>query len=383
MMMSVYAMFVGGVLLGALLSLGRKLNDGAPAALGMALLLPLCFVMKIEAAVVGMLSIMIGSVPLSTGLMTRHGNERGTLFDVAVSLLLIWLIMPHLSRFAASLNGTETLALGAFIAAAAVRESSGLPRGAACVALGMMISFIGIDLGSGAQRYSFWIDELYGGVDFSVAALGLCCVGEIMFRLVDNSDKSPDEPPAPVGGVAREIGALVPALAFGMPYTLPTVILAGMFAMYGQSLPGYLASYDEMLRLALMAVAGAAMFRVLLVDGAARKLLQKFGSHELTGERVTRALMPAYMTAAFVGAYMLNYRVFDMFLLFLFGVLGCVMRMRGFSAGLLLMGMVMGPKMEQAFRAPLEPTWFVGVCVLLLAALFTLKRFGRKAPNTP
>ena len=47
-----------------------------------------------------------------------------------------------------------------------------LPRGLFALALGLGLAMIGIDLQTGENRLTFGVEELYGGIDVALGAVG-------------------------------------------------------------------------------------------------------------------------------------------------------------------------------------------------------------------
>src|SRR3546814_14889678 len=63
-----------------------------------------------------------------------------------------------------------------------------------------------------------------------------------------------------------------------------------------------------------------------------------------------RFLFPAIMAFSVVGIYSTNNRPFDLFLLVIFGVLGVIWRILECSPVPLMLGLVLGPMMEENLR---------------------------------
>ncbi|GHU19384.1 hypothetical protein FACS189475_06500 [Betaproteobacteria bacterium] len=85
---------------------------------------------------------------------------------------------------------------------------------------------------------------------------------------------------------------------------------------------------------------------------------------------------------------LVNNNVFDMWILLLFGVIGCLMRKFAFEPGPLVLAFVLGPILETSFRQSLiisngDPTIFVtrpiSLFFLCVAALLVVSQlFGKK-----
>lgn len=61
-------------------------------------------------------------------------------------------------------------------------------------------------------------------------------------------------------------------------------------------------------------------------------------------------LYPAVLAFICLGAFTAHYTSLDVWMVFVFGLLGCIMRMLRFPAAPLLLGFVLGPLMEEHFR---------------------------------
>ncbi|HCW16913.1 MAG TPA: hypothetical protein DHL02_02920, partial [Achromobacter sp.] len=66
-----------------------------------------------------------------------------------------------------------------------------------------------------------------------------------------------------------------------------------------------------------------------------------------------RMLFPAILVFCTIGVYSLNYNVFDIFMFAIFGVIGYVWSKLGCEGAPLLLGLVLGPMMEENFRRAL------------------------------
>jgi TctA family transporter len=69
---------------------------------------------------------------------------------------------------------------------------------------------------------------------------------------------------------------------------------------------------------------------------------------------VQRLLLPAILFVACVGTYATTRHVFDIGLMFLFGVFGYIMRRLGFTPLPMIMGFLLGPLLEDGMRRSLS-----------------------------
>ena len=124
--------------------------------------------------------------------MARQGRAGPALATAAlasffagcVGTLLIALAGPTLGEWALKFGAAEytSLMLMALVASAVMTQGDAV-KGLAMVVLGLLIGVVGVDVNSGMARYSFGIPELIDGVGFTVVAVGLFAVAEIVVNL--------------------------------------------------------------------------------------------------------------------------------------------------------------------------------------------------------
>jgi len=107
-----------------------------------------------------------------------------SLFAGCVGVLLIALLGPVLGELALKFGAAEYTALMLMaLAASAVMTQGDAVKGLAMVVLGLLLGIVGTDVNSGMSRYSFGIPELSDGIGFTVIAVGLFAVAEIVVNL--------------------------------------------------------------------------------------------------------------------------------------------------------------------------------------------------------
>src|ERR671914_790450 len=108
----------------------------------------------------------------------------GSFFAGCIGTLLIALFGPPLAEVALKFGAPEyfALMLMALIAAACLAHGD-MVKSLAMVFLGLLLGIIGTDVNSGMARFSFGIPELTDGIGFSVVAVGLFAVSEIVKNL--------------------------------------------------------------------------------------------------------------------------------------------------------------------------------------------------------
>lgn len=124
--------------------------------------------------------------------MTRQGRAGEALFMAAtgsflagtVATLIIALAAPAIGQFAQQFASPEYAALLIFGLIAAVVIASGSALEALIVvAIGILLGFVGTDLNSGVDRYTFGVLDLYDGLQFVPLALGFFGIPEIIANL--------------------------------------------------------------------------------------------------------------------------------------------------------------------------------------------------------
>lgn len=98
-----------------------------------------------------------------------------------IGVLLLMFLAPQLARFALRFSSFEYFWLGVFgLGMSAVVSSGNTRRGILAAVLGVVLSTIGIDVISGAQRFTFGRAELMGGLGFIPVMIGLFGISEVI-----------------------------------------------------------------------------------------------------------------------------------------------------------------------------------------------------------
>ncbi|SEG51304.1 tripartite tricarboxylate transporter permease [Marinobacterium lutimaris] len=92
------------------------------------------------------------------------------------------ILAPILARFALQFGPAEYFALFSLAFATLGGITGKNPvKTIVAAALGLMIATVGVDITTGNQRYTYNILELYEGVDFIIAIVGLFAISELLF----------------------------------------------------------------------------------------------------------------------------------------------------------------------------------------------------------
>ena len=153
----------------------------------------------------------------------------GSFFAGCVGTLLIALFGPPLAEWALKFGAPEYFSLMLMgLVSAAVLAHGDMVKSLAMVVLGLLIGIIGTDVNSGMARYSFGIPELTDGIGFTVVAVGLFAVAEIVSNLESREKKEV---------FTSKIKNLMPTLADLKASLWPIVRGTGIGAFFG-ALPG-------------------------------------------------------------------------------------------------------------------------------------------------
>ena len=339
----------------------------------------------------------------------------GSFFAGCVATLLLAGFAPPLAEVAFKFGPAEYFSLMVLgLVGAVVLASGSLPKAICMILLGLLLGMIGTDVNSGVARYDFGIPELQDGIDFAIVAMGVFGFAEILTNLelrenrVDITDKVGtlypnkkefrEAAPAIVRGTALGcmLGILpgggsvlsafasytvekklskeperfgkghpaglagpesannaaaqtsfIPLLTLGIPGNAVMALMVGAMTIHNiQPGPQVMTSHPELFwgLIASMWI-GNLMLVVLNLPliGIWIKLLKV----------PYRILFPAILVFCTIGVYSLNYNVFDIYTTAIFGIIGYVWAKLKCEGAPLLLGLVLGPMMEENFRRAL------------------------------
>lgn len=357
--------------------------------------------------------------------MARNGRAGQALFMTAIAsfvgsffgvILLVGFAVP-LARVALKFGPQEYVALMllGLIAASVIGTGRSL-RSLASVALGLALGLIGLDLNSGAARFTFGQTVLFDGLPLVAVAIGLFGLPEI----IANAGRS--ELPKVLAGKIR-MRDMMPSREDWKRSAMPMLRGSGIGGFFG-ALPGTgglvatFVSYaverkiskhpEEFGKGAIEGVAApeaannaavqsafiptlslgipgdpvmAIMLGVMMVHGilpgpnviqsspdlfwglivsfVIGNLMLLVLNLPLVGMWVKllmvpyNLLFPVIVAFTCIGIYSVNYQVIDILVLLGFGFLGLGMRALNFEVAPLLLGFVLGPMIEEFFRRSL------------------------------
>ncbi|WP_128291308.1 tripartite tricarboxylate transporter permease [Afifella aestuarii] len=289
---------------------------------------------------------------------------------------------------------------------------SSVTRGMISLLIGLFAATIGIDNPAGQPRYTFGNVELLAGVQFIPAMIGLFAVSEVLRSIVYSKDRpSVDRSgkhtvftrqwtnirrypiqmlrgsatgtaigalPGAGADIAAWIsyavskqfsrqkekfgrghveglveagasnngavsGAWIPALVFGIPGDSITAIVIGVLYVKGMN-PGPTVFIND----------PQLIYAVFMVFFLANIIMLPLGWVAIKGASTllsipNRVLMPVILLFCIVGSFAINNSVFGVLLMLIFGVLGFIMEENDIPIAPAILGLVLGPMLEQNF----------------------------------
>lgn len=355
--------------------------------------------------------------------------------------VILMIAAPLLAEVALRFTSFEYFWLAALGLSATVMIASTSPvKAGLALLVGLFFSTVGVDITLGYPRFTFGVTELLNGVNFIPAMIGLFGVSEVLRNMASASLRLPIAPVraegifrglaatlwrykvnmARAGGIGIFIGILpgagadiaawiayavsrrfsrepekygkgaiepivdagtannaclaadwIPALVFGIPGDSITAIVIGVLFMKGLR-PGPMV-FEQQPEL---------VYAVYLSFIVANLLMIPFGYLAIKASgtvlRVPRnILMPAILTFCVVGAYAINNSLFDVGLMLAMGVFGYFLEANGIPVAPIVLGMVLGPILEQNFMVSMiktewDLTQFFRRPVAIVLGVFTI-----------
>ncbi|TAJ39169.1 MAG: tripartite tricarboxylate transporter permease, partial [Reyranella sp.] len=336
----------------------------------------------------------------------------GSFFAGTVGTIIIVLFAEPLTRMAQKFGPADYCSLMALgLVAAVILASGSVIKAIAMIFLGLLFGLVGTDVNTGAQRFTFDLPELSDGIDFAPIAMGLFGIAEIVVNLerhltrtggtikVNSLWPTAEEIRRAIPAALRGtfLGAALGVLPGGGPtlgafsaYTLEkklskTPEIFGKGAVEGVASPeaannaAAQTSFIPMLTLgipsnAVMALMVGAMiiqgiqpgpevmtkkpdlFWGMIASmwiGNAMLVVINLPMIGLWVKLLTvpyRFLAPAILLFCCIGAYSLQNSTFHVMQVAAFGVLGYIFVRLGCEGAPFLLGLVLGPQMEEYFR---------------------------------
>ena len=327
-------------------------------------------------------------------------------------LVALALLAGPVSRLAIKFRPMDYFLLALFgLATVGSVTSKNYVKGLISAALGLIVSMIGLDPLVGTPRLTLGISQLRGGISTVPALVGLFGFAEVLSVIFDGHMSQTVESmghermslrevlrhwklslyssllgtlvgalPGAGGPVAAFLsyneakrlikklevpfgegavegivasessnnacigGALIPMLTLAVPGDAVTAIILSVFYVHGLK-PGPMfiresASSFHAILLASFIACGALLVLGLLVAPRISKVISV----------PKNILLPIVTVLCVVGAFACNNRLFDVGLMFVFGLVGFLMRRRGYPAAPMVLALVLGKTMDSNFR---------------------------------
>ena len=341
----------------------------------------------------------------------------GSFVGGSTGIILMMLFAPMIASVGLSFTAPEYFSLMLFGLIAASSMSSGVPaKGLGMVAVGLLLGTVGLDTQTGAERLTFGFPQLFDGVSLVIVALGLFGIAEVMGSATSTDQgtvfqkkismrslipskeerrrsampmvrgslvgsffgtlpgtggllaafmaylterrlsKNPEEfgHGAVEGVVAPETAnnaadqtAFIPTMTLGIPGSASMALMLGVLIIHGIT-PG-----------PRLVVEQPALFWGLIMSFWIGNIMLLILNIPLIGIWVKllsvpyRMLHPAVLLFCCFGVYAATGQIFDVWLALGFGLFGYLMKMLEMPAAPLLLGLVLGPMMEDNFRRAL------------------------------
>ncbi|MCO5119721.1 MAG: tripartite tricarboxylate transporter permease [Burkholderiaceae bacterium] len=339
----------------------------------------------------------------------------GSFFAGSVATGIIAGFAPLLTELAFEFGSAEYFSLMILgLIGAVVLASGSLIKAICMILLGLLFGLVGMDINSGVARFDFGILELQDGIDFAVVAIGVFGFAEIMknlelrdkraevvsrigslypnkkefkeawpavvrgtgigsllgilpgggavlssfasYALEKKISKQPERfgqgHPAGLAGPesANNAGsqtAFIPLLTLGLPGNAVTALMLGAMMIHNiQPGPQVMSNHPD-------------LFWGLIVSMWIGNLMLLVLNLPLVGLWVKllnipyQILFPAILVFCVIGVYTLENNIFYVYMTAAFGFLGYLWNKLGCEGAPLLLGLVLGPMMEENFRRAL------------------------------
>jgi len=337
-----------------------------------------------------------------------------------IGVIILITVSPPLAKFALKFTHFEYFWLGIFgLSMAAVLSRGNTVKGLMSATLGLLISTIGIDVTTGYPRFTFGVTDLMDGVGFIPAMIGLFGLSEVFKRVTEESqlqlsavsevvkpnlketfkhiwkhkftlirgaligtfigalpgagadvaawvsygvekNVSKDEELgtgsirgviAPTSANNAAIGGTwIPALVFGLPGDSITAIVLGAILMYGLRPGPMIFTQSKDLVTQLFTVAVLIQVLLLPIGWLGIKAFSLFVKLK------TSLVMVAVTVFCMIGSYGLRNSVFDVYVMFVFGLIGYAFEKLRIPLAPMILGLILGRTVEDNLRVGLIKT---------------------------
>ena len=331
-----------------------------------------------------------------------------SMFGTLISVIFVLSFTPVLTKFALKFASWEFFMIAIFgiLICGQLTSNGNALKGWISGILGLIVSMVGLDVVDTFPRFSYGNVNLMGGIQLIPVMIGLFGFPEIVkaFKRGDNSDAAPMSsfnmkkgwslvknhwwPMVRSGiigvcvgiipGVGEDVGgwlsywtskntskdpesfgkgnelgvisaetgnnsciggAIIPVLSLAVPGSAPAAVLLAAFYMHGYR-PGPL----------LMSETPDFIYRVGIYLALAAIVMWALAILSLD----KRILMPIIYVLCVIGSYLINYNLFDVKVMFVFGLVGIALSNFEFPASPFLLGVILGSMADQNLRRGLR-----------------------------
>lgn len=327
------------------------------------------------------------------------------------SFILLWLMAQPIAAIALRFTPMDYFLLALFgLTTVGSLTAKSFSKGLISAAVGLIISMIGMDSVMGIPKLTFGIADLRSGVSIVPVLVGLfglsevltviaegdfgqilkikkeivktrdvlkhlgmsmyyCLIGTLIgalpgaggpvasFIAYSQATKLVKKPSVPFGEgavegiVASESannavigGALIPLLTLAIPGDAVTAVILSVFYVHGlQPGPMFIKTNPAMFAAILAGGLIACVFLLLLGLGLGPRLSRLISIPK-------KILLPIVIVLCVIGSFAGNNRLFDVLLMFVFGLIGFFMRKYGYSIASMTLAVVLGGMMDSNFR---------------------------------
>ena len=340
-----------------------------------------------------------------------------SMFGTLISVIFVLSFTPVLTKFAMKFASWEFFLIAIFgiLICGQLTSNGNALKGWISGILGLIVSMIGLDVVDTFPRFSYGNVNIMGGIQLIPVMIGLFGFPEIVkaFKTGDNSDAAPmsrfnmkkgwslirdhwwpvlrsgiigvcvgiipgvgedvggwlrywtskntsKDPDSfgkgnELGVISAETGnnsciggAIIPVLSLAVPGSAPAAVLLAAFYMHGYR-PGPLLmseTPDFIYRVGIyLALAAIVMWALALV-------ISRVSVRILSLDK--RILMPIIYVLCVIGSYLINYNLFDVKVMFVFGLVGVALSNFEFPASPFLLGVILGSMADQNLRRGLR-----------------------------
>ncbi len=340
----------------------------------------------------------------------------GSFFGAAAGIILMIILAPAIAAIGLKMTAADYFALLLVGLVASSTLAQGSPvKGIAMVVAGILLGLVGTDVQTGQSRFSFGSLYLADGINMVALSIGLFGIPEIISNLASRGTPPPthkitmrsmlpsrDDLKRSIGPMLRATGlgsfvgalpgagtniasfmsyaieknisstperfgkgavegvvapetsnnaaaqtAFIPTMSLGIPGDATMALLLGVLIMHGiQPGPRLVAEQPVMFWSLIMSFWIGNVLLVVLN-------LPLIGLWVKVLSIPRKVLMPSIIVLMCLGVYSINNNPLDVVTMAAAGLLGFVMRRRGFEPAPLILGFILGPLMEQYLRRAL------------------------------